>query len=133
MCIFLQFYLYRTQAGAEVDLLIKSGQRIWPVEIKLGIEVRHYDVVGLRRCMEDLGIERGFVVCRREDNKALGRGPSTAPRVTGTCRWSCTRSLRYRVRGYSAPAKTSLMASTVLSTSIWPPSGPTQQDLIWAL
>lgn len=38
-----RFYFYRTQAGAEVDLLIQSGQQIWPVEIKLGIDVRHYD------------------------------------------------------------------------------------------
>jgi predicted AAA+ superfamily ATPase len=74
-----EFYFYRTQAGAEVDLLVKAGQRIWPIEIKLGIEVRHYDTAGLRRCMEDLSIERGYIITRREDRAALGRGITALP------------------------------------------------------
>ena len=69
-----EFYFYRTQAGAEVDLLVKSGVKIWPVEIKLGIEVNQYDTAGLRHCMEDLGIKRGFIVARSRENRAIGRG-----------------------------------------------------------
>jgi predicted AAA+ superfamily ATPase len=61
-----EFYFYRTQAGAEVDLLVMQGGRIWPIEIKLGINISHYDLAGLRRCMEDLGTDRGFVVYRGE-------------------------------------------------------------------
>jgi len=68
-----EFYFYRTQAGAEVDLLIKSGQEIWPVEIKLGIDVRQYDTVGLRHCMEDLKLNRGFIITRGEAIRLLGR------------------------------------------------------------
>lgn len=74
-----RFYFYRTQAGAEVDLLIQRGQQIWPVEIKLGIDVRHYDTVGLRHCMEDLNLNRGFVVTRDEATRSLGRGVYTLP------------------------------------------------------
>jgi predicted AAA+ superfamily ATPase len=73
------FTFYRTQAGAEVDLLVQSGQKIWPIEIKLGIDVRHYDTVGLRRCMEDLNLEQGFVITRGESIRSLGRGIYTLP------------------------------------------------------
>jgi predicted AAA+ superfamily ATPase len=74
-----RFFFYRTQAGAEVDLLIQVGQMIWPIEIKLGIDVRHYDTVGLRHCMEDLKLERGFIVTRGESIRSLGRGIYTVP------------------------------------------------------
>jgi len=74
-----RFTFYRTQAGAEVDLLVQSGRRIWPIEIKLGIDVRHYDTMGLRHCMEDLELERGFIVTRGESVRPLGRGIYTLP------------------------------------------------------
>lgn len=74
-----KFYFYRTQAGAEVDLLIQNGHQIWPVEIKLGIEVRHHDTVGLRHCMEDLDLNRGFLVTRDKSVRSLGRGIDTIP------------------------------------------------------
>jgi predicted AAA+ superfamily ATPase len=74
-----EFFFYRTQAGAEVDLLIKSGSLIWPVEIKLGIEIRQYDIVGLRRCMDDLGLEHGFIVTRGTESRELGRGIVAIP------------------------------------------------------
>jgi len=34
-----EFFFWRTQAGAEVDLLIREGRRILPVEIKIGAAV----------------------------------------------------------------------------------------------
>lgn len=74
-----RFTFYRTQAGAEVDLLVHSGRRIWPIEIKLGIDVRHYDTVSLRHCMEDLKLERGFIITRGESIRSLGRGIYTLP------------------------------------------------------
>ena len=73
------FYFYRTQAGAEVDLLVQRRQKIWPIEIKLGIDVRYYDTVGLRHCMEDLKLERGFIITRGESIRSLGRGIYTLP------------------------------------------------------
>ena len=69
-----RFYFYRTQAGAEVDLLIQNGQDIWPIEVKLGIDVSQYDTAGLRSCMQDLEIEHGFIVTRGENGRELGRG-----------------------------------------------------------
>ena len=73
------FYFYRTQAGAEVDLLIKSGQSTWPVEIKLGIDVSQYDTAGLRHCMEDLKLKRGFIVTRGDEIRPIGRGIFALP------------------------------------------------------
>ena len=74
-----RFTFYRTQAGAEVDLLVQNGQRIWPIEIKLGIDVRHYDTVGLQHCMEDLKLDRGFIITRGDSIRSLGRGICTLP------------------------------------------------------
>lgn len=55
-------YYWRTQAGAEVDLLLVHGRRIVPVEIRLGASVDPRSIVGLKRCMADLKAKRGFVV-----------------------------------------------------------------------
>jgi hypothetical protein len=74
-----RFFFYRTQAGAEVDLLIQVGRKIWPIEIKLGIEVRQYDTAGLRHCMEDLNLERGYIITRGESSRSLGRGIYSLP------------------------------------------------------
>jgi len=62
-----------------VDLLVQVGRTIWPIEIKLGINVRHYDTAGLRRCMEDLNLERGFITTRGEAIRPLGRGIYSLP------------------------------------------------------
>ena len=62
-----------------MDLLIQSGQQIWPVEIKLGIDVRHYDTAGLRHCMEDLNLNQGFIITRVQAIRSLGRGVYTLP------------------------------------------------------
>ncbi len=57
-----ELFFWRTHAGAEVDLLIVEGRRILPIEIKLGAAVNHYAVAGLRQCMKDLGLRRGWVI-----------------------------------------------------------------------
>lgn len=57
-----EFFFWRTQAGAEVDLLIVDGRRVLPVEIKLGAAVDTRSLSGLRQCMADLEIRRGYVV-----------------------------------------------------------------------
>jgi predicted AAA+ superfamily ATPase len=74
-----QFYFWRTQAGAEVDLLIALGQRLVPVEIKHGIAVGRHDSAGLRHCMQDLGIAQGYIVTRGEHRVALGNGMTVLP------------------------------------------------------
>jgi hypothetical protein len=56
-----EFYFWRTQAGAEVDLLVVDGRRILPIEIKLG----------LRNCMKDLGLRRGLVIATAKERRRL--------------------------------------------------------------
>ncbi len=65
------FFFWRTQAGAEVDLLIVEGPRILPVEIKLGAAVDRYAAVGLRQCMKDLGLSRGWLVTSGRERRFL--------------------------------------------------------------
>jgi predicted AAA+ superfamily ATPase len=64
-----ELFFWRTQAGAEVDLLIVEGRRILPVEIKLGAEVNRYALAGLRQCMKDLGLRRGWVIASSQERR----------------------------------------------------------------
>ena len=66
-----ELFFWRTQAGAEVDLLIVEGQRILPIEIKLGAAVDRYAVAGLRQCMKDLGLRQGWVVSTARERRRL--------------------------------------------------------------
>lgn len=74
-----ELYYWRTQAGAEVDLLIVEGGKILPVEIKLGTAVDPRSVMGLRRCMEDLGLKRGWVVSSGPERRKLSPGIEIIP------------------------------------------------------
>ncbi|MBI3402641.1 MAG: ATP-binding protein [Acidobacteria bacterium] len=74
-----EVYFWRTQAGAEVDLLIVSGRKILPIEIKLGAAVDQYAVAGLRQCMKDLSLKRGWVVCTAGERRTIGRGIEVVP------------------------------------------------------
>jgi predicted AAA+ superfamily ATPase len=44
-----ELFFWRTQAGAEVDLLIVEGRKILPIEIKLGASVDRHGFAGLRQ------------------------------------------------------------------------------------
>jgi hypothetical protein len=70
---------WRTQAGAEVDLLIEDGRRIHAVEVKLGAAVDPRSLAGLRQCMADLGLKRGTVVYSGEERRGAGRGIELLP------------------------------------------------------
>jgi predicted AAA+ superfamily ATPase len=72
-------YFWRTQAGAEVDLLLVSGRRRLPVEIKLGSTVDQYALAGLRQCMKDLSLKHGWVVCGATERRTVGRGIEVVP------------------------------------------------------
>ena len=74
-----EIFFWRTQAGAEVDLLIVEGRRILPVEIKLGAAVDRYAVVGLRQCMKDLGLSRGWVITTARERQRLSAGIEIVP------------------------------------------------------
>jgi predicted AAA+ superfamily ATPase len=74
-----ELFFWRTQAGAEVDLLIVEGRRILPIEIKLGAAVNHYAVAGLRQCMKDLGLRRGWVVTTGRERRRPSPGIDIIP------------------------------------------------------
>ena len=70
---------WRTQAGAEVDLLIVHGRRVVPVEIKLGSAVPPRSLAGLRQCMSDLGLKRGFVIHTGDERRSVGSSVELIP------------------------------------------------------
>lgn len=72
-------FFWRTQAGAEVDLLIEAGRRLLPVEVKLGAGVDPRSLAGLRQCMQDLGVKRGVVVYTGDEPRNAGRGIELLP------------------------------------------------------
>ena len=64
-------FFWRTQAGAEVDLLLVHGKRMVPIEIKLGATVDPRSLAGLRQCMSDLGLRKGFVVYSGAERRSV--------------------------------------------------------------
>jgi uncharacterized protein len=69
-----QPFFWRTAQGDEVDLLVESGGRRVPFEIKLHSAPGGDDARGLRRCMTDLGLPRGYLVHSGHESYSLGHG-----------------------------------------------------------
>jgi predicted AAA+ superfamily ATPase len=74
-----EFFFWRTHAGAEVDLLLVEGRKILPIEITLGSSVDRHAYAGLRQCMNDLGLRRGWVVTTSADARVLAPGIELVP------------------------------------------------------
>ncbi len=72
-------WFWRTARGVEVDLLVETGGRLIPFEIKLHSAPRADAAAGLRACMADLGIDRGYVVYPGRDRYSMGGGVSVLP------------------------------------------------------
>jgi hypothetical protein len=72
-------FFWRTHAGAEVDLLLVDGRRIFPIEIKLGAAIDPRSLFGLRQCMLDLSLKRGFVVNTGSERRSIGRNIEVIP------------------------------------------------------
>ena len=72
-------FFWRTQAGAEVDLLLVLGTRIVPIEIRLSGTVDRRDIAGLRQCMSDLGVKKGWVVTGGGRRTGIGAGIEIVP------------------------------------------------------
>ncbi len=72
-------FFWRTQAGAEVDLLLVEGRKHLPIEIKLGASVDPRSLAGLRQCMSDLGVKRAWVVTSGREARRLGGGIELVP------------------------------------------------------
>jgi uncharacterized protein len=66
-----EFFFWRTQAGAEIDLLIAEGRRLVPIEIKLGA-VDPYTIRSLRQAMADLGCQKGWIVTGAGERRRAG-------------------------------------------------------------
>ena len=74
-----QAYFWRTAQGDEVDLLMDLGPRRVAFEVKLHRAPGRGDVQGLRRCMRDLGLPRGYVLYPGHERYSLGDGLVALP------------------------------------------------------
>jgi predicted AAA+ superfamily ATPase len=70
---------WRTQAGGEVDLLVRAGRRLVAVEIKLSASVDRHAVAGLRQCMQDLSLKHGWVIANTSERRSIGRDITVVP------------------------------------------------------
>ncbi|MDD5291873.1 MAG: AAA family ATPase [Candidatus Omnitrophica bacterium] len=55
---------FKTTDGAEVDLILESGNKVWAVEIKSSNQPRLSDVRGMRSFMKDHKYDRALCVCQ---------------------------------------------------------------------
>ena len=69
-----RFWHWRTAGGAEVDLLVESGGALVPVEIKLHSSPTRALTRGLVSCLQDLGLQKGFVIYPGKETYAMGQG-----------------------------------------------------------
>jgi predicted AAA+ superfamily ATPase len=72
-------HFWRTATGDEVDLLVDLGPRRVPFEIKLHSAPKAEDAGGVRRCMEALGLKRGYVLHAGREEYSLGDGIRAVP------------------------------------------------------
>jgi len=67
-------YFWRTSQGHEIDLVIDLGRTKIPVEIKLHSAPTAADAAGLRQCMQQLSLKRGYLIHSGRENYSLGHG-----------------------------------------------------------
>jgi len=67
-----QAFFWRTAQGDEVDLLMDVGGRRVPFEVRLHSAPTPHEAQGLRRCMQDLGLSRGYLIYPGATNYSLG-------------------------------------------------------------
>ncbi len=69
-----EFYFWRTATGQEVDLLIKIKNELIPVEVKVHSSPDKSLIRGLKPCLQDLKIKKGFLVYPGREEYSLGDG-----------------------------------------------------------
>lgn len=74
-----QVYFWRTAQGVEVDLLVDFGARLVPFEIRLHSAPTTQDAASLRRCMQDLKLEQGYLIYPGKESYSLGQGVTALP------------------------------------------------------
>ena len=72
-------FFWRTEGGAEVDLIVTDGARVVPIEIKLGSALDHHALRGLRQSMADLGLTRGYVIVGKGERTRIGKDIEIVP------------------------------------------------------
>ncbi|MEK7287704.1 MAG: ATP-binding protein [Elusimicrobiota bacterium] len=72
-------FYWRTQAGAEADLILEAGRKRLAVEIKTGQGLDPRRLAGLKSCMADLGLRRGVVLYGGSERLKLGHGIEAIP------------------------------------------------------
>ncbi len=70
---------WRTATGVEVDLLLGTGKRMLPVEIKCGSASDPRSFASLKSCMQDLELKRGWIVAAAGERRDLGGGIEVIP------------------------------------------------------
>ncbi|MBI4334647.1 MAG: ATP-binding protein [Chloroflexi bacterium] len=76
-----RMYFWRTSSGTEVDVLIESGQRLVPLEIKLSSTLRPAMASGIKTFLEDFGDRAvpGYLVHTGDIRLPLGSGVTALP------------------------------------------------------
>jgi uncharacterized protein len=66
-------YYWRTQAGAEVDFVLELADRLIPIEIKHGAEIRAMEIRGLKQVLHDFSTHAttGFVIYRGKEFRRM--------------------------------------------------------------
>ncbi|MDP2865849.1 MAG: ATP-binding protein [Elusimicrobiota bacterium] len=72
-------FYWRTQAGAEVDLILENGLEKTAIEVKLGKTVKSASLLGLKSCMADLKIKSASVIYSGTERVELGGGIKLLP------------------------------------------------------
>lgn len=70
---------WRTATGDEIDLLIGTEAKFFPIEIRAGVNIDARDLAGMRRGMNDLGLKHGWVIVGAGERRALGGGIEAVP------------------------------------------------------
>jgi uncharacterized protein len=68
-----RLHYWRTQAGAEVDLVLELAGRLIPLEIKHGAEIGAMEIRGLKQFLQDFGARAtpGLVIYRGKDFRRI--------------------------------------------------------------
>ena len=76
-----QIRVWRTRAGTEVDIVVESGGKLVPVEVKLSATPRPGMAASIRTLQKDLGPEAvpGYVVHPGDVRLPLGPGAMALP------------------------------------------------------
>ena len=65
---FTQYFFWRTQVGAEADLILERGDQIFAIEIKSGSSIKANHISKLKQILKDIGSSSGTIVNQSEES-----------------------------------------------------------------